>query len=66
MRAVRVVVSVFGGGLLLWGLWLLLSTQRIDQLVNLALWLGGAVIVHDLVLVPLLTFLRRRRGSRPS
>ncbi|MGF6822641.1 hypothetical protein M2317_001548 [Microbacterium sp. ZKA21] len=56
----RVVLAALGIGVMLWGGWLLVSTQRPDQLLNLAVWLAAAVIAHDFVLVPAITVLRRR------
>lgn len=61
MRATRIVLAGVGVAALVWGGWLLVSTQRIDQLLNVALWLAAAVILHDFVVVPVLSFIRRRR-----
>lgn len=61
MRAARIVLASVGVAVLVWGGWLLVSTQRLDQLLNVAVWLAAAVILHDFVLVPALTFIRRRR-----
>lgn len=52
-RVARVVLGVFGVGLGLWGLRLLLQAVSVDALVRLPLWLGGAVAVDDFFLVPL-------------
>jgi hypothetical protein len=60
----RIVLAVLGVAAMLWGGWLLVSTQRPDQLLNLAVWLAAAVIVHDFVLVPAITVLRRRAITR--
>ncbi|MEU4395094.1 hypothetical protein [Kribbella sp. NPDC023855] len=49
----RILLGVFGGGIGLWGLWLLLGALSVDALVRLPLWLGGAVLVDDFLLVPL-------------
>lgn len=64
MRATRIVLATVGVAAFGWGGWLLVSTQRIDQLLNVALWLAAAVILHDFVLVPVLSFIRRRRRHR--
>lgn len=64
MRITRMTLCALGGGIALWGVWLLLTTQRIDQLLSVAIWLAGAVVVHDFVLVPALNLMRRRGSSR--
>lgn len=61
MRTARIVLAALGAAGMLWGGWLLVTTQRLDQLLNLAIWLAAAVILHDFVLVPVLTVVRRRR-----
>ncbi|WP_432945222.1 hypothetical protein ACQPXM_04980 [Kribbella sp. CA-253562] len=53
MRAIRVLLAAIGVGLGLWGLRLLLENLSPDALVRLPLWLGGAVLADDAVLVPL-------------
>jgi hypothetical protein len=53
MRLVRVAMAAVGVGLGLWGLRLLLQSLSIDALIRLPLWLGGAVLVDDFLLVPL-------------
>ncbi|WP_243228494.1 hypothetical protein [Microbacterium sp. CIAB417] len=63
MRGVRIALGAAGAGGLLWGAWLLVSTQRPDQLLNVVVWLAAAVILHDAVLVPAITVLRRRRRA---
>lgn len=60
----RVALAVVGIVGMLWGGWLLVSTQRPDQWWSALLWLAAAVIVHDFVLVPVLSYLRRRRAPR--
>lgn len=65
----RIALAVLGVAAMLWGGWLLISTQRPDQLLSVAVWLAAAVIVHDFVLVPAITAVRRRltaneRGRR--
>jgi energy-converting hydrogenase Eha subunit G len=59
----RVVLVVAGIAGMLWGAWLLVSTQRPDQWLSALVWLAGAIIVHDFVLVPALSYLRRRRRA---
>ncbi|WP_433015539.1 hypothetical protein [Kribbella sp. CA-294648] len=49
----RILFGVLGVGVGLWGLWLLVGALSVDALVRLPLWLGGAVLVDDFVLVPL-------------
>ena len=69
MRAARIVLGALGVSALLWSGWLLVSTQRPDQLLNLALWLAAAVILHDFVILPAITVMKRSRPSpvvRPS
>jgi hypothetical protein len=53
MKAIRVLLAAIGVGLGLWGLRLLLETLSPDALIRLPLWLGGAVLADDLLLVPL-------------
>ncbi|ONI66927.1 hypothetical protein BWI15_27475 [Kribbella sp. ALI-6-A] len=53
MKAVRVLLAATGVGLGLWGLRLLLETLSPEALVRLPLWLGGAVLADDILLVPL-------------
>lgn len=66
MHATRTVLGALGVVGLLWGGWLLVSTQRPNQLLNVAVWLAVAVILHDFVLVPVLSFIRRRRHHRDA
>ncbi|REJ03914.1 hypothetical protein DY023_16470 [Microbacterium bovistercoris] len=66
MRATRIVLLALGAAGIVYGAWLLVTTQRPDQLLSVALWLAGAIIAHDFVLVPLLTLARGSRGSRGS
>lgn len=49
----RILLGVLGIGVGLWGLWLLVGALSADALVRLPLWLGGAVLVDDFVVVPL-------------
>ena len=67
MRIARIVLVLAGVALTFGGGVLLLTTQRIDQLGGLALWLAGAIIVHDAILSPLVlaaSLLARRAGVR--
>lgn len=66
MRRTRIALGALGVAGLLWGGWLLVSTQRPDQLLSVAVWLASAVILHDFVLVPVLTLMRRRRHHRDA
>lgn len=49
----RVALAAVGAGVGLWGLWLLLDALDPPALLRLPLWLGGAVLADDFVLVPL-------------
>lgn len=59
MRAARIALLVAGGAAALFGVVLLLTTQRFDQLLSLAAWLAGAIIVHDGVIAPATTLTTR-------
>jgi hypothetical protein len=48
----RAALGAVGIGFGLWGAWLLLQSLSAPALLRLPLWLGGAVLVDDLVLVP--------------
>lgn len=50
----RISLAVCGIAFGLWGLWLLLQSLSTDALIRLPLWLGGAVLADDFVLIPLL------------
>lgn len=49
----RAALAVVGVGFGLWGLRLLLHSLSVDALIRLPIWLGGAVLADDFVLVPL-------------
>lgn len=51
--ATRAGLGALGIGFGLWGLRLLLQALSLDTLIRLPLWLGGAVLVDDFLLVPL-------------
>lgn len=51
--ATRAGLGALGIGFALWGLRLLLQALSLDALIRLPLWLGGAVLVDDFLLVPL-------------
>jgi len=53
MTKARTTLAICGVALGLWGLWLLLQTLSTDALIRLPLWLGGAVLADDFVLIPL-------------
>jgi hypothetical protein len=46
----RAVLGAAGVLLTAYGAWLLLSRQDLDRNLDVALWLAGGVVVHDLVL----------------
>jgi hypothetical protein len=64
VRRARVVIGGIGLLLLLTGVWKVLHAVQPASYVWLVVWLGGAVVLHDGVLVPLLSLLRTgtRRG----
>jgi hypothetical protein len=47
----RLALGAVGVGGLLWGVWSLLDDGT-EALVSLAIWLAGAIIVHDAILAP--------------
>lgn len=49
----RVAIAVVGVAVGLYGAFLLLSRQDLDQLTNAAAWLVTGVVLHDFVLAPL-------------
>lgn len=53
MRAGRWVLGAVGAAIAAFGVFTLLTTLRPDQLLGLAIWLAGAVVAHDAILVPL-------------
>jgi hypothetical protein len=56
MRVLRGLLGAVGVGMVLVGVYRLLGTGLPD-LVNLAAWLAGGVLVHDAVLAPLVVLL---------
>lgn len=59
MRVARLAFVGAGAAATLFGIVLLLTTQRFDQLLSLAVWLAGAIIVHDGVIAPATTLTTR-------
>lgn len=57
MSRVRWALGGLGVLVAAYGAWLALSRQDLDQLLDLALWLAGGVVLHDLVLAPLVLLL---------
>jgi hypothetical protein len=55
MRAARVTLVASGVAIAGVGIALLLGTLRFEQLVGLAIWLACSVVLHDGVLVPVVT-----------
>lgn len=67
MRIARTVLILLGLSGLVAGALLLLGTQTIPQILGLAVWLLGAIVVHDLVLAPFVfgsNLVLRRYGRR--
>ena len=60
MRIARTVLGAAGAGLAGFGAWTLLTTVTPVHLVALAVWLAAVVVVHDGILVPVLSFVRAR------
>lgn len=56
MKTTRGILIAAGVLIGAFGAFTLLTTLRPDQLLGLAIWLAGAVVVHDAVLVPLAHF----------
>lgn len=48
----RALICALGVVVAAWGVWTLLTTSRLDQLLNAALWLGGGIATHDAVIAP--------------
>lgn len=63
MRILRTALLVLGAAGIIWGGWLLVSTQRPDQWLSALIWLAAAVIINDAVILPTLSFIRRRRAQ---
>lgn len=55
----RIILVLAGIGTLTYGAYLVLTTVGIERLPGLILWLAAAVLLHDLVLVPLVTAIGR-------
>lgn len=53
MRATRLAVGALGVLAGVYGAWLLLSRQDVDQLSSAAIWLASGVVLHDFVLTPI-------------
>ncbi|MBN8204914.1 hypothetical protein JF550_02960 [Microbacterium esteraromaticum] len=69
MSATRMLLWAVGAAGIAYGAWLLMTTQNPQQLLGVAVWLVAAVVVHDALLVPLLTAAHRgvdavRDGAR--
>lgn len=64
MRYIRPALLIAGGLVLVWGGWLLLSAQSIDQLFSVAVWLVAVVVVHDGLLAVISTAHHRTIGRR--
>ncbi|TFC05445.1 hypothetical protein E3O42_02415 [Cryobacterium adonitolivorans] len=67
MRAARVVLVVGGALGLALGVYVLVDTVALRRLPGVALWIGGAIVLHDAVISPMvfgLGVLTRRAGHR--
>lgn len=67
MRAARTALMTVGVLALLWGGYVLVDTQRPDQVLGVVVWLLGAIVVHDAILSPFVfatNVLIRRTGRR--
>jgi hypothetical protein len=53
MTRTRATVGIAGAALIAYGAWRILGTARLTRPPTLALWLVGAVVVHDGILAPL-------------
>jgi hypothetical protein len=49
MKTARGILLALGSAVMLYGAWLVLSRQDPGQWLEVALWLGGGVVAHDLV-----------------
>lgn len=61
--ALRLALFGLGAGLLVTGAVLLLGRPTGPRLVGIAVWLGGAILLHDAILVPVLTIAGRLRDA---
>lgn len=52
MTGSRRLLGALGVLVAAYGAWLLLSREDLHRLVDVALWLGGGVLLHDAVLAP--------------
>ncbi len=53
MTRTRVTIGIAGAALIAYGAWRILGTTRLTRPRTLALWLVGAVVLHDGILAPL-------------
>jgi hypothetical protein len=69
VRLARIALVGVGAAAAIFGIVLVLATQRFDQLLSLAAWLAAAIVVHDGILAPATTLTTRgldRVGGRLS
>ena len=67
MRTARIVLIALGILGLAWGAYVLVDTVSPRRLPGVALWIGGAIVLHDAVISPVvfgLGVLTRRAGHR--
>ncbi|MEO6200133.1 MAG: hypothetical protein ABIX44_03115 [Cryobacterium sp.] len=67
MNRARVILVAIGVLLLAWGVFVLFDSVRPARIPGLALWLGAAIVLHDVVVAPIIFaggILIRRAGHR--
>ncbi|MBM6589362.1 hypothetical protein [Brevibacterium sp. RIT 803] len=57
--ALRTSLVLIGIGIASYGAFLVLTRFGLDQIIGLAIWLAAAVVLHDFVLVPVVTLIAR-------
>ena len=64
--ALRTSLVLAGIGIASYGAFLVLTRFGLDQIIGLAIWLAAAVVLHDFVLVPIVTLIARFAFGRKS
>ncbi|TSI19541.1 hypothetical protein [Brevibacterium aurantiacum] len=57
--ALRTSLVLVGIGIASYGAVLVLARFGLDQIIGLAIWLAAAVVLHDFILVPIVTLIAR-------